>query len=151
MGDIVKSNKGVTLIILVIYIILLTIVVGFLSLISSNFYTNVKYIQDQGKYIAEFNKFNMYFIEDVKNNSNIYTLKDNRIVFEDGTEYIYKSSPDKGIYRNDVKICRNVEYCSFSKSEIQQNNTDKIIITVKMIIDSSELFETSTDYVLRYW
>ena len=93
-----KSNKGVTLTILIIYVIVLSIVIGVLTNISNNFYANTKYIMDNGKYISEFNKFNMYFIEDVKNNSNIYSITGNEIIFEDGTIYTYKSNPDKGIY-----------------------------------------------------
>lgn len=146
-----KSNKGVTLTILIIYIIALSIVIGVLTNISNNFYANTKYIMDNGKYISEFNKFNMYFIEDVKNNSNIYSITGNEIIFEDGTIYTYKSNPDKAIYRNNVKICRNIESCVFTKTEETVNSINKKIINVSVIFDASELFETSTDYVLKYW
>lgn len=146
-----KSNRGVTLTTLIIYIIVLIIVIGILTTVSNNFYANTKYITDNGKYISEFNKFNMYFIEDVKNNSNIYSITDNEIVFADGTVYNYKSSPDNGIYRNKVKICKNVENCQFTKIEEVVNSVNKIIINVTMILDASEAFETSTDYVLKYW
>ena len=63
-----KSQKGITLTSLVVYIVVLLIVLGLLSNISKYFYSNTKYITDANKYVSEFNKFNMYFIEDVKNN-----------------------------------------------------------------------------------
>lgn len=146
-----KSNRGVTLTILIIYIIVLVLVIGILASISNNFYANKDYILENGKYISEFNKFNMYFVEDVKNNSNIYSITENEIIFADGTIYTFAASPDEAVYRNKVKICKNVKFCEFTKTEEEVNNIKKIIINVKMIIDASEMFETSTDYVLRYW
>ena len=146
-----KSNRGVTLTILIIYIIALMLVIGILANISSNFYANKDYILENGKYISEFNKFNMYFVEDVKNNSNIYSMSQNEIIFADGTIYTFTETPDEAVYRNKVKICKNVKFCEFTKLEEEVNNIKKIIINVKMIIDASEMFETSTDYVLKYW
>ena len=66
-----KNQKGVTLISLIIYIIVLTIIISILSLVSQSFFNNIKYITEKGKYVSEYNKFNMYFIKDVKNNKNI--------------------------------------------------------------------------------
>lgn len=146
-----KSEKGITLLSLIIYIILLILVVSMLSMISDLFFTNTQYIKDNSKYIAEFNKFNMYFIEDVKNNSNTYSINEQEIVFEDGTVYTYKKSPDKGIYRNKVKICDNIEYCYFTKEEKTVNDFTKQIINVHIIIKGSRIFETTNDYVLKYW
>ena len=84
-----KSNRGVTLTILIIYIIVLVLVIGILTNISNNFYANKDYIMENGKYISEFNKFNMYFVEDAKNNSNIYSISENEIIFADGTIYTF--------------------------------------------------------------
>ena len=114
-----KSDKGITLTSLILYIVLIILVLGFLSLVSQNFFQNTKYISNTGKYVAEFNKFNMYFIEDVKNNADVYTIEDNKIVFEDGTIYTYT---DNDIYRNKIKICENIDYCKFSKTnQIDEN------------------------------
>lgn len=146
-----RSNKGVTLTILIIYIIVLVLVIGILANISSNFYANKDYILENGKYISEFNKFNMYFIDDVKNNSNIYSIKEDEIIFADGTIYSFVANPDEAVYRNQVKICKNVKFCEFTKVEEKVNDVKKIVIKVRMIIDATEMFETSTEYVLRYW
>lgn len=146
-----KSEKGITLLSLIIYIILLVLVVSMLSIISSLFFSNTNIIKDNSKNIAEFNKFNMYFIEDVKNNTNTYEVTPEKIVFEDGTVYTYKKDPDTGIYRNKVKICNNIGYCYFSKQEKTVNNFTKQIINVHMIIKGSKIFETTNNYVLKYW
>lgn len=144
-----KSQKGITLLSLIIYIIVLLVVIGTLSMVSQAFYSNTSYIADMGKYVAEFDKFNMYFLEDVKNNSNIYSITSNQIVFEDGTTYSYSK---QSIYRNKVEICSNIYTCTFSnKEEVDENNFIKRIINVKLSIKGSTVFESENDYVLKYW
>lgn len=146
-----KSEKGITLLSLIIYIITLTLVIAMLASVSDMFFLNTKYITESGKYISEFNKFNMYFIEDVKNNRSTYKISDSEIIFEDGTIYTYKESPDNSIYRNKVKICSNISYCQFTQTEKIEENITKYLIQVKMIIESSKLFEVENEYVLKYW
>ena len=144
-----KSEKGITLTSLVIYIVLLLMVVAILSNVSKYFYSNTSYISDMGKYTAEFNKFNMYFIEDVKNNSNLYSIEQDKIVFEDGTIYTYYENT---IYRNKVELCTNINSCEFNKKEEKdKNNFVKQIVNVKMSIRGSKLFESENNYVLKYW
>ena len=64
-----KSDKGVTLMALVIYIAVFTVVVSSMALLSSYFYNNMHLIKDDANYVVEYNKFNMFFIQDVKHNS----------------------------------------------------------------------------------
>lgn len=139
-----KDEKGITLISLIIYIILLMMVIVLLTKVSDNFFFNLKYISDNKKYTAEFNKFNMYFIEDIKNNKNTYKLESSEIIFENGIIYTYKID-EQAIYRNKVKICSNVTNCGFLEVE---NEVDKNIIKVIIQI-KSERFEN--EYVLKYW
>lgn len=146
-----KTQKGITLLSLILYMIVLTIVIAMLGTISQLFFANTKYITENSRYVAEFNKFNMYFIEDVKKNQNIKKVTDNQVTFEDGTVYTYKPNPDNSIYRNEVKICKNIAYCKFTKKEEVVSNITKHIIELKMIIQGSHLFETTNEYVLRYW
>lgn len=146
-----KNERGITLISLIIYIVVMCIVVATLAIISDLFYANTDYIKENSKYVSEYNKFNMYFIEDVKNNKDIYQITDDQIIFEDGTIYTYKGDTDSSIYRNKVKICSNIAYCKFSKTEPIINSITKKVINVHMVIKGSNLFETTNDYVLRYW
>lgn len=146
-----KSEKGITLITLTIYMIAICLVVSMLAVFSDLFYSNTDYLKGNSRYMSEYNKFNMYFIEDVKNNKNISDITENKIVFEDGTTYSYKTDPDYSIYRNKVKICTNIAYCRFTKTEETTNNITKKIINVYMIINGTNLFETSNQYVLKYW
>ena len=140
-----KSEKGVTLNSLILYIILLTLVIGLLTSISSYFYSNLDYTNETGKTMFQFNKFNMYFIEDVKSNTDIYSIEDEKIVFGDGTVYTFGNG---NIYRNKVKICDDIEIIKFSQVA---NNSNKEIIKVDMAIKGSTIFNSSNEYVLRYW
>lgn len=144
-----KSEKGITLLSLIMYVILMTMAVSILAVVSRYFYKNTSYISDVGKYVSGFNKFNMYFIEDVKNNKSIHDIEDNKIVFEDGTQYTFANNT---IYRNKVKLCNNIYSCSFRKRrKADENGRIKEIINVKLIIKGTEIFETENEYVLKYW
>ena len=171
-----KSEKGVTLINIVVYLIGMTLIISALAGISNFFFQNKNYLLEKSKYISEYNKFNMYFIEDLKKNKtaeiepvykknslNVETdvLAGSRIIFADGTVYTYRKyadgdgENDYGIYRNRVKICSGIENCIFQivpASNSQEITTGpykgKRIITVQMTIDS---FTTLNNYVLKYW
>lgn len=143
-----KSDKGVTLIALVIYIAVFTIVVSTMALLSSYFYNNMHLIKDDASYVVEYNKFNMFFIQDVKHNSTA-TIVNNVIKFEDGTIYEYKSN---SIYRNDKEIAANVKSATFNMKTYKVENTTKNLILVNLNIGEGEKeYQKEIEYVLRYW
>ncbi len=126
MEFIMKSQKGVTLVALVIYIIVFTIVISILSVISSFFFSNVNFVKEQANYAPEFNKFNMFFIQDVKNNKNV-TVNNNTVEFADGTRYDFNSD-QKAIYRNGKAIAKNIQVAVFKPSTVTIRNTTKNIV-----------------------
>lgn len=144
-----KTEKGITLLSLIVYIILLCVVVAMLSTLSTLFFSNTNYLTENSKNIAEYNKFAMYFIDDVKSNEDIMFVANNQIAFGDGTVYTYNQH---SIYRNKVKICKNIDSCSFSKKEETVNNTQKKIIQVYMVIkNNNKTFATNNEFILKYW
>ena len=140
-----KNEKGITLVAVIIYIILLLIVTAMLSTMSQFFFENTKFIEDSSKYSSEFNKFNMFFIEDIKNNKSTYEVSESKVVLKDGTTYEYKEA---GIYRDKVKICNNISKCVFTKRIV---NGEKEIIQVEMEVNNEKNFKVYNDYVLKYW
>lgn len=146
-----KSEKGITLISLTVYIIVMLIVLGIMQTISSFFYGNLNLIRDSAKYASEFDRFNSYIITDVKNNTKV-SVSSNTIIFEDGTTYIY-SEEDEGIYRGQTKVASHIKSFNVSKKTITINNVDKDILTVNIIIGNStkNLLNKQIDYTLRYW
>ena len=121
-----KSEKGVTLISLTVYIIVMALVVGVLAIITTFFYKNTIDIKDIDP-ITEYITFNT-FITDEINHSNIKVLecKDNYIVFSNGVQYTFIPA-NKGIYRNKVKICRGIENCSFETGKEGENDVVRVV------------------------
>ena len=144
-----KAEKGITLTALIIYIIIATILIASIALLSSYFYSNMNIIKQQNQYAIEFNKFSMFFIEDVKNNKTA-EVTTNKVTFADGTVYEYKPA-EKAVYRNDTKITEKLDSFSFNSSKYVVSNTTKQIINVKMTINGEQNSSTGIEYILKYW
>ena len=118
-----KSEKGITLISLIVYLIGMVIVVAVVTVISGYFYKNTKGLYENIDPISEYTKFNTFFSEEVnhenikvlecKTDSTIPEQKESYIVFNNGVQYTFIQE-NKGIYRNKVKICREIDNCEFT-------------------------------------
>lgn len=74
-----KSQKGITLTSLVLYIMLVLIVLGILSVITASFQNNLKEVNKEGTKNSEVDSFNMYFLQEVKKQGNkISTISENK-------------------------------------------------------------------------
>lgn len=153
----IKSNKGITLIELSAYIIVLLLIVGVLASIRNFFFNNLDIVKKASRYAAAFDKFNSYFVQDVKNNKYVNVEKDNNsenviITFENGDTYIYNKA-DEGIYKGKVKIATNVTLFNANKKTIMVSGVAKDIISVTIAIgtSSNEMFYKTIDYTLKYW
>ena len=102
-----KSEKGVTLISLTIYIIVMSIVVGIIAVISGIFFKNINDLEETNP-LEEYTNFNTYFSNEV-NKEGIKVLKydSDYIIFDNGVQYTFIQE-NKGIYMNKVKICKDV-------------------------------------------
>lgn len=116
-----KTQKGVTLISLTIYVITMAVVVGILATVTTFFYKNVRDVNIDIDPMTQFTTFNSYFSEEI-NHSNLKILKcgttdsnQSYIVFSNDVQYTYVPE-NNGIYRNNVKICSNIKKCEFSES-----------------------------------
>lgn len=144
-----KSERGVTLTALVAYMATFMIIIGIITTISSHFYKNVRQIQEAPQYVAEFNKFSMFFVADVKNNSDIISISTTDLEFGDGTKYAYRGN---NIYRNDERIAKYVKQFSFTRSDYTQNNfTKKIVNVTAQFGQNSDTITRNIDFVLKYW
>lgn len=143
-----KSEKGVTLTSLVIYIAVATVLISTMAVMSSHFFANIQLVKNQSDYVVEYNKFNMFFIQDVKANK-AASIIGTTIVFEDGTKYEYK---DESIYRNDKKIAKNIRTASFEPATYTVNNVTKNLIKVNLNIGvEKKSYQKQIEYVLKYW
>lgn len=143
-----KSEQGVTLTSLVIYIAVATVLISSMALMSSHFFANIQLVKNQSDYVVEYNKFNMFFIQDVKANK-VASIMGTTIVFEDGTKYEYKND---SIYRNNKKIAKNIRKASFEPATYTVNNVTKNLIKVNLNIGvEKKSYQKQIEYVLKYW
>lgn len=158
-----KKEKGITLVALIIYMAIITGILAALSVLTTKIYQNAKKLGDDNISSEEFNKFNVAFIKDVKNNKsakiNYKANEDNSvnyvIIFKDGTTYNYIAK-ECSIYRNKVKIAKNINYFVATNKNIKDESKkiDKNVIEIKIgtgKYSSESKFGKTINYVLKYW
>ena len=132
-----KLQKGVTLISLTVYIIAMVIVVSVVSMISTYYFTNITSNTSNLDALTQYTTFNRFFskeihkkeIEVIKNiekdeKENSYLCLKHG---EAQTQYSFIKA-NRGIYKDKVKICRDVESASF----VYHSNEKTITITMKI-------------------
>ena len=124
-----KSEKGITLISLTIYVIAMAVVIGIIAIVSTFFYSNMENSDDTVSPMAEYTKFNSFFSDEV-NHEGIEVIDcgttDNGqkyIVFSNEVQYTYIQE-NKAIYRNKVKIAKEIDGCEFA---IGTNNGKRVV------------------------
>ena len=111
-----KSQKGITLISLTIYVIVMAIVIGVIAIVTGVFFKSLQQSNFYTDPIAEYTAFNSYFSEEVNHSGlKILNCEDNYVAFDNGIVYTF-SEENQGIYRNQVKICKDIEECIFSET-----------------------------------
>ena len=146
-----QSEKGITLISVTIYIIVMLIVISVITILTSYFYRNVDINSVREDLNQQYTSFNAYFTEEVNKKGNIVlgigetenssgngTQK--YIVFSSGNQYTYIPG-NEAIYMNSAKIAENITDCTFEKKE--QNGKTVISVTIK-----GNNFERVTAYTL---
>lgn len=145
-----QGEKGITLISITIYVIVMLIVISVITVLTSYFYTNVDINSVSEDLNQQYTKFNSYFTEEVNKKGNKLlkigqiesdTGNQNYIIFSSGNQYTYVPQ-NQGIYRNQVKIAQNITGCTFS-SKKEANGKTTITVTI-----TGKNFEKTTTYTL---
>lgn len=142
-----KSEKGITVSSLVVYVIALTIIVGTIATITKYYYGNINKLSSNTSSMEEITKFNTYITEEVNKASNIIydcntqnsDENDNYVIFYNAndkdetnpksgyTQYTFKN---KSIYLNKIKICSNIDDCKFEDVSDTNNYKLKVTLTI---------------------
>ena len=137
-----KSERGVTITSVLIYIIALTVVVIIVGRITTYFYTNMDSVTGNTAANAEYTKFNSYFTDEIN-------IEGNKVadcgISEEGNYYIifsvsgnqYTFQKDS-IYMNKTKIGDDIENCRF------EYDTNTEVISVYLKILGKEFYNTYT-------
>lgn len=138
-----KSEKGITLVSLILYVVVMTIVLAVMSSIISSFYQNTDTVQGNVGEIVEFSKFNNYFLKEVKTKNNkVDKIDTNYILFSSGNSF---SISNNAIYYNSIKICNDVQSMEI-KSGKDGNGEDETIINITL---NFENFNKSINYKIE--
>ncbi|MBR3249302.1 MAG: hypothetical protein IKF83_01220 [Clostridia bacterium] len=134
-----KSQKGVTLTSLIIYIIAMVIVVGTTATLTNYFYGNIDKLSERTQASKEYTSFNSYFTGEINKKGN-QVLKDesneSKIIFTSGNQYTYLEGK---IYFNKILICRDVSSCRFIYNESTNEVTASITISGKNYTNTYKL------------
>lgn len=141
-----RSEKGVTILTLTTYVVVMTVVIAITARISTFLFNNTGDI-DAVDAITQYNNFNNYFTQEVNTpNIRIIECQKNYIVFDNGVQYTFNNE-NKGIYRDRVKICSDVLDCVFEQG-MNENGKTTIKVTLKIENDKDEYREPIV-YVLK--
>lgn len=147
-----KKQRGMTLTALAIYIVIFIAVVGLLMSLSTYITSN---LQDVNKTLIsseDFNKFNVEFVNDVKQNKNAIieeTPNKVQIIFGNEINYNYIKN-ENAIYKNHIKVANNVAVFEAKKDIINNKTVIRITIGVGKSADNIS-FGKTINYVLNYW
>lgn len=139
-----KRNNGITLVTLVIYVIVMLIIVGVMTAITNTFYRNTEVVKGNVQEVVEFNKFNSYFLKEVKlYNNKVDTYAENKyILFTSGNSF---SINNNSIYYNNIKICDGVQSVVFKLGKDGDGQNETIInVTLNFVS-----FNKSINYKLE--
>lgn len=130
------SNKGITLISLIIYIAVVFVVLAAIMRITMYFSSNIKDATDVS-FETEFNKLNLYLLDESKKTGNeILEITDGiQITFSSGNKYTYNEEEQKVYLNDNIKVCENVESCLFEQ-KVAENG--KKVLTLTITIASIE-------------
>ena len=146
-----KEEKGITLITLTIYIIILTIVLELVALFNGNLFPQIKKLNNGNVSAEEFNKFNVSFVKDIKEAKTATvesSAHDVTITLSSGVHYYYVYN-DEAIYREKVKIAKNISV--FTANYSTQSSKNIIAIHIVTGHEEDKQFEKTINYVMNYW
>ena len=133
------NNKGITLISLTMYVVGITFVIIVVATLTSFFYNNIVDLRDSTDSLSEFDKFNVAFLKEVKNDEvSVINIEKTKITFSNGVTFQFQ---DNGIYRNYVKICEQIKDCQFSSTTMGEN------IVIKVYLEIGTDFAKTLEYV----
>ena len=146
-----KSEKGITMISMTIYIIVMLLVVTAITSITTYFYKNIDTDSVNSNLNQQYTKFNSFFLEDTNKKGNAVARQEETkdengnmtqrfILFTSGNQYTYVKS-NKAIYINKIKIAENITDCIFEVTKGQKT-------IVKVTINGEKNFQKTTEYTL---
>ena len=129
-----KTENGITIISITIYVIVMMLVVSLMAVMTNYFYKNVDYTNIRNQFNMQYTTINNYFSEEANLENNMILeineitneetgTKQKWIIFSNKNQYTYIEK-NKSLYRNNIKIARDIE--SFEVTQVVNNRKTRI-------------------------
>lgn len=127
-----KTQKGITIASLLIYVVALSIVVSVMALVMSFYNKNVIGMNDSGELNIELNKFVTQMVHETEEYGNeVINLTATTITFKNGNFYTFK---DNRIYQNSIEI---TNYVKDFNANIE-NDGEKQILKIFILLEKGQ-------------
>ena len=140
----IKNDRGVTLISLTIYVVLMLAVVAVMAGFKDNVDKTLKTMGEYASVVPEINKMHMYMLDEanIENNKILKRNSDGTYVeFTSGNKYLFSENK---VYKNSVRIQSDVSNCTFEIG--QENNND--VLYVNLELDDGKSVSKKLRYVM---
>lgn len=132
-----KSQKGITIISLIVYVMSFFAICGVVAVITNFFHNNTKVLSDEATSYSEYDMLNAYLVKETRQLENFAVLNGSSLAFKSGNEYIFTKEENEEygeiILKNKEKskyfiISKYVKNCTFEI--VEDTNTIKIEVEI---------------------
>lgn len=140
-----KSNRGISLVSLAVYVVVAAIVVGILAFTNANFFSKVSELTGKTEIVNEHIKFVASFLKDAKNSDKVSEYSATKLRLSDNVTYEIKiiedddpSENEYAIYRENVKICEGITDSTNGKMPAFDYDYLKNTVTISLTFKNDE-------------
>lgn len=148
-----KSEKGITLTSLIIYIFAMFMVLGIISVLTGYFYKNFDIIETKEDFSFKYTRLMAHFSKEINLSENeiisVSTINEGdideeqvRILFGSGNQYTYIPK-NKSIYLGTYKICDGIDDVELNYDEDDKKQT------IEMILSQDDLSESMKYTIMK--
>ena len=134
-----KSNRGVTITGLVIYVSSFLMICAVIGVITTFFYNNTKVLSSEATAYAEYDILNAYLAKEAKTEGNKPTILNggNGIKFDKGNQYIFNNDASAIYLVNNTSVPNKyfvvAEYVKKGENPIFQINGNEVTLNIKIL------------------
>ena len=132
----IKSNKGVTITGLVIYVSSFLMICAVIGVITTFFYNNTKFLSSEATASAEYDVLNAYLAKEAKTDGNTATVTadSKTIQFSKGNQYIFENGTDYGqIYLYNIVTKKYVIVANYVQSANFSSSADSFEMEIQIL------------------
>lgn len=143
-----KSQKGITMISLIIYVASFLVIAGIIGAITTYFYNNIEIMDKNSGSSAEYNKLNVYLLKQVKTKGVAVEKYGNQVEKDSKTETeINEAIEANGIDIDEDGIKDDISYITFNLPNGTKNSFTKV--DDKLYFNKIKLCENINEFKIK--